>query len=133
MSKKWRFFSPKKSNLVKMKLEKYIVYPRFFFPPKRGSKSPKNKNKTTCGPTSSNNLVCVACKFVQVEEEKEASRTIRTVDPMEEYMIFRCLPNQTMRNFKLDLKITLPTNSPYFCLYLLVEPHVLWRNRVYLR
>jgi hypothetical protein len=29
----------------------------------------------------------VACKFVQVEEEKEASRTIRTVDPMKEYMM----------------------------------------------
>ncbi len=60
---------------------------------------------------------------MQVEEEKEACGTIRTVDPMEEYMIFRCLPNQIMGNFNLDLKITLRTNSPYFfCLYLLVEP-----------
>jgi len=29
------------------------------FTPKRGSKSPKKKNKPPCGPTSSNNLVCV--------------------------------------------------------------------------
>jgi hypothetical protein len=126
-------FFPQKIKSIENETGEIHSVSNIFFSPKRGSKSPKNKNKTPCGPTSSNNLVCVACKFVQVEEEKEASRTIRTVDPMEEYMIFRCLPNQTMRNFKLDLKITLPTNSPYFCLYLLVEPHVLWRNRVYLR
>ncbi len=66
------FFPQKIKSSENQTGETHSSISKIFRPQKGVQKVLKNKNKTPCGPTSSNNLVCVACKFVQVEEEKEA-------------------------------------------------------------